>query len=266
MQLQGYLFFGIADRLLAGARERIEDSGSAPLRYLVLDFRRVSGCDSSAVQSFVRLHDLLDGHGATLVVCHASSAVRAQLRAADLNDDARSPYFDDLDHGLAWCEARLLEAAGRTDPATPETGLHDLIERSSHQSGSAHRLLAGFDRIALATGETLIVQGADSTELYLLQSGSLSAQRERAGVLPLRLQTMSGGGQVFGEVGFFLNEPRTASVVADEPSVVYRLTMSQLHEMERHQPALAATLLRLVAELLAARVAHLVSVVDALER
>lgn len=266
MQLQGYMFFGIADRLLTSARRRLDDGASKPLRYLVLDFRRVSGCDSSAAQSFVRLHDLLDRHGATLVVCHASGAVRAQLRAADLHDDDRSPHFDDLDHGLAWCEARLLDHAGSAGPVKQEPGLRELIERSSNQPCGAQRLLAGLDRIALAAGETLIVQGATSNELYLLESGSLSARREQAGVKPLRLQTMSGGGQVFGEVGFFLNEPRTASVVADEPSVVYRLTMSQLQELEREQPALAAALLRLVGELLAARVAHLVSVVDALER
>jgi hypothetical protein len=48
--------------------------------------------------------------------------------------------------------------------------------------------------------------------------------------------------------------------------VVYRLTMAQLRELEREHPALAAALLRLVSELLAARVAHLVSVVDALDK
>lgn len=266
MQLQGYLFFGIADRLLTSARRRLDDGSAPPLRYLVLDFRRVSGCDSSAAQSFLRLHDLLHAHGATLVVCHASGAVRAQLRAADVHDNERSPHFDDLDHGLAWCEARLLEAAGNAEPARPQSGLLELIEQSLRPPGGAARLLAGFDRLELDAGETLIVQGASSNELYLLESGSLSAQRDRPGVMPLRLQTMSGAGQVLGEVGFFLNEPRTASVVADEPSVVYRLTMQQLRELEQHKPALASALLRLVAALLAARVAHLVGIVDSLER
>lgn len=266
LQLQGYMFFGIADRVLISAGGRLEDVESNPLRYLVLDFRRVSGCDSSAAQSFVRLQDLLLRHGAKLVVCHASSAVRSQLRAANLHDDDRSPHFDDLDHGLAWCEARLLDAADSEKMEKQEPGLGELIERSSNLPDGAQRLLAGLERIAFAAGETVVAQGTISNALYLLESGSFSAWREQPGAKPLRLQTMSGGGQVIGEVGFFLNEPRTASVVADEPSVLYRVTMSQLQELERQQPALAVALLRLVGELLAARVAHLVSVVDALER
>ena len=56
-----------------------------------------------------------------------------------------------------------------------------------------------------------------------------------------------------------------AAVVADEETVVYRLASGELTRLEREAPEIAAALHRLVAERLAARVAHLVTVVDALE-
>jgi len=73
------------------------------------------------------------------------------------------------------------------------------------------------------------------------------------------------GGLTVGEIGFYLNTPRTATVVANEPSVVYVLTREQLAELETSDPAAAAALHRIVAQLLSQRVRHLTGVVNVLE-
>src|SRR5439155_13667471 len=49
LRVNGFVFFGSANGLLERIRKRVE---AAPLRFLVMDFQRVSGVDSSAVMSF----------------------------------------------------------------------------------------------------------------------------------------------------------------------------------------------------------------------
>ena len=56
IQLQGFIFFGTADRLRKTIESRISGSrDDAPVRFLLIDFQRVTGIDSSTVLSFTRL-------------------------------------------------------------------------------------------------------------------------------------------------------------------------------------------------------------------
>ncbi|MEZ4719277.1 MAG: SulP family inorganic anion transporter [Caldilineaceae bacterium] len=60
LTLQGYIFFGTAHRLLEQITARLEDESLPPLRYLVMDFRLVTGMDSSSALSFARLKQATD--------------------------------------------------------------------------------------------------------------------------------------------------------------------------------------------------------------
>lgn len=82
LQLQGFVFFGTASSLLERIRERASDAGEPPMRYLVLDFRRVSGVDSSAVLSFRKAVQLARAQGFELVLTAVPAQVRRQGRGA----------------------------------------------------------------------------------------------------------------------------------------------------------------------------------------
>jgi len=82
--------------------------------------------------------------------------------------------------------------------------------------------------------------------------------------LPMRLETMRGG-RVVGELGFYLGTRRSAAVVADEPTVVYRLSRAKLTEIERDDPEAAHVLHRIIIHLLGERALHLMRTVDALQ-
>ena len=60
-------------------------------------------------------------------------------------------------------------------------------------------------------------------------------------------------GTVVGELGMYLDQARTASVVTKEPTVVYRLTRDALAAMEAHNPQTAATFHRFMVRFLAER-------------
>lgn len=257
LQLQGFLFFGIADRLQQRVRARLSDPGRAPLRFLVLDCRRVLGSDSSAIHSFWLLAKALEADGVLLVVAHASPRMRAQLEAAGLGPGPRCRHVADLDHGLEWCEDALLAA----DRGAPD----DSRQTLSIDAISLSRLLQRLRRIEVPAGHRLIAQGSSDRDLYILASGAVSAVRGQADGGTVRLQTARGSVVVLGEVGFFTGRPRTADVVADEPSVVLHLSREELDRLEREETALALALYRFIGLALARRVAHLVGVVDALE-
>lgn len=269
LQLQGYLFFGTADRLLAQVRCRLDDPALPALRCVLLDFHRVTGIDSTVTLTFVRLHQLMQQRRLTLVVAEATASLAAQLALADLHEGDGFRLFADLDRALEWCESLVLqEVPGPAEQVASEPPVHEVLATLLPDRAAVDRLLSYLQREALATGQRLMRRGDAPDHLYVLAAGQLSAQRDRPaapGREPLRLQTQRGV-QVVGEIGFYLGQPRNADVMADEPSVVYRLSAEAMQRMERQDPALASALHRLIARLLAGRVMHLTDAVDALQR
>jgi SulP family sulfate permease len=67
-------------------------------------------------------------------------------------------------------------------------------------------------------------------------------------------------------VGFYLNAPRSAAVIADEASVAYRLSRRALERMELEEPQAALAFHRLMVQLLGDRASHLMRTVQALQR
>ena len=60
-------------------------------------------------------------------------------------------------------------------------------------------------------------------------------------------------GSVFGEPGLFIDGPRTASVEAMTPSIIWALRGQRLEELAQRSPALALELVRAAGGVMAAR-------------
>ena len=222
MHLQGYLFFGTASSLLR--QIRMARDGEQPFRYLVLDFRGVDDIDSSAVFSFERLRQLAERVGFTILFTSFSDRLSRRLRGAGLitsahdDDLARGVrLFDTLDHGLEWCEERIL-ASLRPALSTPEP-LAKLLSSEFADPASAERFVGLLERRRVAKGSSLIQQGDISDDLYFLESGRVTVLVTFASGAVMRVRTM-GPGTMVGELGFYLGMARSATVVADEPAIV----------------------------------------------
>ena len=262
-QLQGFLFFGTADALLNRIRSRISDPDAPALTFVVLDFYRVTGLDSTAVFSFQKLQQIAERQQITVLYTGVMAPFQQQLHAA-LGQNDRVRWFANLDEGLEWCENRLL-AAEELVPAAIPTMLRDQLYQHIPDGAVVDGLMAYLVRRELTSGDPLMKQGAPPDRLIFVESGQVTALLERPSQEPVRLETM-GSGRVVGEMGFYLGQARTASVVADGPGVVYELSRQDLARMEVERPEAAAGLHRLIAHLLAERATHLVETVDALQR
>ena len=106
VQLQGFIFFGSSDRL----RKRLEDRVVDDLRTLIIDFRRVTGLNSSAVVSFFRLGQVAERRGFVLLLTGMSKAVERALSRGGLAPGDHVRFEPDINHGLVWSENRLIAA------------------------------------------------------------------------------------------------------------------------------------------------------------
>lgn len=263
LELQGFIFFGTANSMYAHIKKRISNSQQIMPRYIILDFCRVSGLDSSAVFSFIKCEQLVESHGATLILTNLSDQISRQLEIGGVSEVSSSLHiFPDLDRGLEWCEGRLLELAGLTETPVPLTLFERLLE-AGFVTEDANKLIAYLERVEIAQGEYLIHQGDDSNDLYLIDLGQLSIYLELENDNTLRLQT-TGTRAVIGEIGMYLGTTRTASIIADEPSVVYKLSKTTLAEMCENTPKLAAAFHEFVAHQLAERLVDTTRLVSTL--
>jgi SulP family sulfate permease len=80
LRLQGFIFFGTANSILQRIRSRAEADADPALRFVVLDFHRVSGLDSSAAFSLSRALQLAEKHGFQVILTHLNPEIRRQLR------------------------------------------------------------------------------------------------------------------------------------------------------------------------------------------
>jgi SulP family sulfate permease len=265
LQLQGFIFFGTADNLLNSVRQRIADSTLPKVSFVVFDFRQVTGLDSTALLRFERMKQIAAANDFLIVVTEPSAEIYRQLLSCGFcENDEVLRIFTNLDLGIEWCENKFLEEAG-VDPRQDSPPLLEQLSFILPMATNLEELAAFFQRLELEPGQYLMRQGDAPDCLYFIEHGQVSALLEPSGRAPVRLETMRSG-RVVGELGFYLNQDRTAAIIADEPSVVYRLSVESLRLMESSDPQAASTLHQIIIHLLSERVTHLVRTVNALER
>jgi SulP family sulfate permease len=262
LELQGFIFFGTAQKVLDMIRQRIDDRNLPPVRFLVLDFRLVNGFDSSAVLGFAKMKQLTEARGLTLVFTHLSPKMQRQMKKEILREGEKRSLqvFADLDHGIEWCEDQMITTFQSLDfGATPLTMMKQL-EEALPPSVSAVHLMTYFEEKKAEQGEYLIRQGEESA-LYFVESGQVTVQLEGGDGRITRLRTMRSG-TVVGELGFYLRQKASASVIADEPCTLFYLPAKKLEEMEKDAPEIASALHKFIAGILSER---LIDTNDALQ-
>ena len=245
-KLHGYIFFGTARNLFHEVQNSSDDLGHR-LKYLVFDFKWVTGIDSSCVLVFMKTCQIAERNGFTLVFIGVSPEHQRMLDREKFNELLPEVYlqFDNLDVGLEWCENQLL-----TDCSQEAEPFAKQLARS--YAGLDISLYPDFFvKQHFDEGATLIHQGDQSDAMYLIDEGRVTARLTMPGGRVVRLRSWHQG-TIVGEIGTILQQSRSATVVADCPLVVYRLEQSALERMALEEPELALAfqnyLNRLIAE------------------
>jgi SulP family sulfate permease len=251
IRLHGFLFFGTADRLRRRIQARL---ARVPVRYLFLDFQRVAGLDSATVLSFIRLGQLAERERFVIYLTGAGGKVRETLARGGLvhGETGAMRFADHLDSVLEQCETGLLAEVERD---ALHQGPRSIVERLGALvpfPGVVREMVACFTRIDIPNGGTLVEEGSPSTDIFIIEAGRAVVTIAGSGGRPIRLAAL-GPGALVGELSFYLDKPRTASVVAETDITAWQITHASLDEMEARMPGLAAHFHKALAALLADR-------------
>ena len=260
ISLQSYLFFGSASGLyqhvktLFGATERC--------RFLVFDFRLVTGIDSSAIHSFTQIQRAVETAGATLVLVNLSEQLTIAFRNAGFFK-SRVVVENDLDHALEKCENAIIDVH-REEDSHRETlieWLSDALEDRDHATTLANLC----NRIEFAEGDTISRQGDPSDSMHFVFKGRVAVMVDVGEGRLIRMRSLAKH-TIIGEMGLLTHRPRSANIVAETPSVLYELRAEAYNHLRRENPALTQALLTYVVKIMGERLSFSNQTIGILQR
>jgi ABC-type bacteriocin/lantibiotic exporter with double-glycine peptidase domain/CRP-like cAMP-binding protein len=101
------------------------------------------------------------------------------------------------------------------------------------------KLIEVLEELELADGEAAVAQGEQADALYLIQEGRLGVFIELPGEDPRRVRTLHAG-EFFGELALVRGSERTATVRAEGPAKLLRLSAEHFQRLIASQPQFAA--------------------------
>jgi SulP family sulfate permease len=254
LHLQGYLFFGSVEKLIdtlqaeLGQTRGAGGGGAA----LILDFGSVTGLDSAGCAAIGKLGYVARAHQVGVHLAAMPAEVLATIRRWGLEISPRSGLWlwPDLDAALEACENDLVLSALGSLPGVSVSGLLDSLGGPHPRSAD---LVARLEPIDLQSGDALIRHGTQSGDVFFLERGRLAVVIQGAKGQRIRVRSLAPGA-VVGEVARYRDRRRTADVVAEVPSRVYRLSEASFEEIERDDRDLAALVHAILARSLSDKV------------
>jgi SulP family sulfate permease len=235
LELAGYVFFGSAYSLLERVTALVSERRP---KEIIFDFSAVTGIDSSAGASFAKIRELLRKSGTRQVIAAMSPAAASILSASSgLDEDVRR--HDHLDSALEDAEEALLAShdGTRGERRTMVDWLEDVI-------GSRECAQELFDHLTPAPRSAdsyLCRQGDPTDSLIFIERGPISVILERQDLSSLRVRVF-GAHTLVGEVGFFLDAPRSASLLAAPDAIAWALSRSAFEQFMKSHPKQALDL------------------------
>jgi len=254
LRLQGFLFLGSMQRLLSDIRRRMEDRDKLPVRYLLLDFRMVSGFASACGIGFEKLQSIIEEYGVEILITSAPLELENHLESMGCVGESEGQFkvFFNLDFALEWCENRVLDSENMLE--MKRMTLSELLAPVFPEPKYIPALIKVLKRVDLGKGQPAFRQGDVSDSMYFVESGRLDVELELEGGKLLRLKKV-GPGAVFGEMGIYTNAPRSATIRAAEKCIVYSMTKEKLAAVEKRAPMLATAVNRYLINMLSDRLA-----------
>ena len=259
--LQGFIFFGMADRLYRTVTdEAFGTAGRAKM--LVLDLANVHGVDASAIASFKKISYVARQSGARFITTSLRRDYADEWRASHDADLSSISHLPDLDAGMEWCENQLLSEY-RDEQGVPVASIADWMRGEMHDASG--RLVECMERLVLAPGDVLCRQDEPADGMYFIESGRVAIELVLPDGRSRRLRTL-GPRTVLGEMGLYRTATRSANAVVQEPSVVYRLGADAIRMLEAQEPEAAARFHAMVVRTVADRLEFSNALVAALQR
>src|SRR5262249_38171368 len=155
LNLQSYLFFGSANRLYQHVKALL--ARHPECRYLLFDFKLVTGIASSAAYSFSHITRTAQGLGIRLVLVHLPAMAEKALRSSEfITKDVLVEL--ELDRALEWCENEIIrQHQGREQE---EANLRGWFTQILGGDEDAAELTRRCERLEAPAGDIAVRSGA----------------------------------------------------------------------------------------------------------
>jgi SulP family sulfate permease len=101
--------------------------------------------------------------------------------------------------------------------------------------------------------------------MHFILAGRVSILVDMGEARAVRVRSL-GPQTTIGEMGLISGRPRSATIQAETPSLLYELSLEQFNEIKRTQPALGQALLSYVIAVMAERLSFASRVIGVLQR
>ena len=250
--LRGFLFFGSASLFFEKLKKTTDEGGK--LSYVIFNFSRVTGIDSTAVQVFLKIVDYLKAAGIKPIMCGMNPMVRIAFSRSLGFEASNTLILEELDLALKWTEEALLAEEAR-GAETPD--IQDILVGIFQDRDKATRLAGVMTRCAFDAGAHLFRQGDEGTGFYIIESGVVEVRLEPPNGPVIRLREFRSG-TTFGEMAAYSDsKSRSASAVAIAPTVAYHLSPETIDSLGDAAAEYRSIVHEFVARLLASRLAFM---------
>jgi len=245
LNLQSYLFFGSANRLYQHVKTLLQRNPEC--RFLVFDFKLVTGIDSSAVYSFDQIKRAAADKGIKLVLVHLPAVAEKTLRASGFVSNDVSVWAE-LDHALEWCENEII--AQHQGLEQEEANLRDWFVQILGTEQEAADLMHRCQRIEVNAGDIVVRAGDAGDSMHFI--GRVGVMIPAGEGRTTRVRSL-GRYTTIGEMGLVTRALRNATIQAEVASILYVLSADQFEALKADNPALGQKLLTYFVSVMAER-------------
>jgi sulfate permease, SulP family len=247
LNLQSYLFFGSANRLYQHVKALL--ARHPECRFLVFDFKLVTGIDSSAAYSFAQIKRAAHDRGIRLLLVQLPAAAEKTLRSSGFISDEVG-IVPELDHALEGCENEIIAQHQGLEQA--EASLRDWFTQILGTERDAAALMHRCERIEVNAGETIVRAGDAADSMHFILDGRVGIMIPADADRTTRVRSL-GRYTTIGEMGFVSHAPRSATIQAEVASILYVLSADQFEAIKADDPPLSQKLLTYFISVMAER-------------
>ena len=260
LNLQSYLFFGSANRLYQHVKALL--ARHPECRFLMFDFKLVTGIDSSAAYSFAQIKRAAHDRGIKLVLVHLQAVTEKALRSSEfISRDVN--VMPELDHALEWCENEIIaQHEGRGDE---EASLRDWFVRILGSEEEAAELIHRCERLEVDAGEVIVRGGDAADSMHFILDGRVGVMIPTGDGELTRVRSL-GRYTTIGEMGLVARTPRNATIQAEIASILYVLSAHQFEAIKTDNPTLSQKLLTFFVLVMAERLTFANRLIGVLRR
>jgi sulfate permease, SulP family len=260
MSLQSYLFFGSANRLYQQVKELFAQWPD--IRFLIFDYRLVTGIDSSAMHSFTQIKRAADDVGACLALVNLSPELISAFRNREIISD-NVILTDDLDRALEVCENAVIAAHSAKD--AQRRSLREWFTQALGSAALAEQLTAYCQRLEVRQNDVLASQGDPADCMHFILEGRVGIMVKFDDGRSVRVRSL-GPHTTIGEMGLIARQSRSATIQAELDSVLYALSFEAYERLKSENRSLHQALLGYVVTVMSERLTFASKVIGVLRR